>query len=288
MRFCVGVFLQGEFVLNTVTLNHGDEMPLLGLGTYKITDEAEIYMTVDTAIEAGYRLFDTASVYKNEELLGRVLQQCGVPRRDLFITTKAWNTAQRLGDLEGSLNRSLDRLKTSYLDLYLLHWPVPGCYTGSWQEMEKFLSDGRVRAIGVSNFEIRHLQALEAVSGIVPAVNQIENHPLWYRKELIEYCQSKGIQVQAAAPLARGLYMDNDIMCVIGTKYGRTPAQIGLRWAIQKGLAVIPKSLRPEHIRSNADLFSFSIEEEDIAIIDKMNENLRTVGIPEDIADLNF
>lgn len=272
----------------TVFLNNNREMPLLGLGVYKLTDHTEAETAISSAIHCGYRLIDTASVYKNEELVGHAIEKSGIPRRELFLTTKVWNTAQRLGDIEGSLSRSLERLKTDYVDLYLIHWPVPGCYTGTWLEMEKLLESGCARSIGVSNFEIRHLEELKHVSGIVPAVNQIECHPLCYPRELIEYCQDNNIQVQAYAPLGRGAYLDNDVMCVLGTKYAKTPAQIGLRWAVQKGISVIPKSSNPERILSNCEIFDFEIAEEDMAIIDTLNEDLRTSGIPEDLRDIPF
>ena len=274
--------------MQKVTLNTGREMPVLGLGLYKLTDEAATITAVSAAANAGYRLFDTASAYKNEDLVGKALSRLPVPREELFITTKVWNNAQRLGDIEGAFSRSLERLRLDYVDLYLIHWPVPGCYTGTWHALERFLADGRAKAIGVSNFEIRHLEELRKVSGIVPAVNQIENHPLWYQQELIEYCRDNGIQVQAYAPLARGAYLDNDIMCVLGTKYAHTPAQVGLRWAVQKGLCVIPKSQDPERIRSNARIFDFEIEDEDMAIIDTLNRNYRAANIPEDLRDIQF
>ena len=210
----------------SVFLNNDRTMPLLGLGLYKATADDEAENAIISAAKNGYRLFDTASAYKNEESVGRGIARCGVPRKDLFITTKIWNNAQRLGDVDGAFERSLDRLGLDYIDLYLIHWPVPGCYLNTWKEMEKFLESGRVLSIGVSNFEIRHLEELRKVSGIVPAVNQIECHPLCYPRELIEYCQANGIQVQAYAPLARGAYLDNDILCVLGTKYAHTPAQI--------------------------------------------------------------
>ena len=166
----------------SVFLNNDRTMPLLGLGLYKITDDAEAETAITAAVQNGYRLFDTASAYKNEEFVGHALAKCGIPRKDLFVTTKIWNNAQRLGDVEGSLQRSLDRLSLDYIDLYLIHWPVPGCFLNTWKDMEKILESGRALSIGVSNFEIRHLEELRRVSGIVPAVNQIECHPLCYRK----------------------------------------------------------------------------------------------------------
>ncbi|MCI7739053.1 MAG: aldo/keto reductase [Lachnospiraceae bacterium] len=263
-------------------------MPVIGLGVYKATGENEVERAICYATKAGYRLIDTASAYGNEDGVGRGVKQCSVSRDELFITTKIWNNAQRLGDIDGAFNRSLERLMTDYVDLYLIHWPVPGCYLQTWDKISTFYHEGRARSIGVSNFEIRHLKELESVSDIVPAVNQIEFHPYLYQKELVEYCQSRGIAVQAYAPLARGAYLDDDVMCVLATKYGKTPAQIGLRWILQKGVAIIPKSTQEERIINNAQLFDFEIEEEDMAIIDTLNKNQKYSGIPDDLKDVPF
>ena len=263
-------------------------MPLLGLGVYKATGEREVERAINWAVEAGYRLIDTASAYKNEDGVGRGIQGCQIPRADLFITTKIWNNAQRLGDVEGSFSRSLERLMTDYVALYLIHWPVPGCYLSTWKELETLYKQGRARSIGVSNFEIRHLEELASISNITPAVNQIEFHPYWYQKKLVDYCLSRGIAVQAYAPLARGAYLDDDVICILATKYGKTPAQIGLRWILQKGVAVIPKSTQEERIISNGEIFDFVLEEEDMDAIDQLNRDFRSAAIPDDLRDVAF
>ncbi|HIU76233.1 MAG TPA: aldo/keto reductase [Candidatus Pelethocola excrementipullorum] len=267
----------------TFLLNDNRPMPQVGLGVYKLLGDNEAESALNAALDAGYRLIDTASVYKNEESVGKAIRFCSLPREDLFITSKVWNTAQRMGDIEGAFNRSLDRLKLDYVDLYLIHWPVPGCYAETWKVLEKLHQSGRAKSIGVSNFGIPHLEHLFETSGIIPAVNQIECHPLWNRSELVNYCQERGIVVQAYAPVARGAYSDREILTHIGEKYHKPAVQIGLRWLIQRNIAIIPKSSHKDRIQDNIDVFDFQLTENEMKTIDTMDEHLRTAGIPEDM-----
>lgn len=264
-------------------LNDNHRMPSVGFGVYKILGDSEAAHAIHTAVNAGYRLFDTASVYKNEESVGRALRSCGVPRSELFITSKVWNTAQRMGDIEGAFSRSLERLKLDYVDLYLIHWPVPGCCANTWKKLEQIQKSGRARSIGVSNFEIPHLEHLFQISGIIPAVNQIECHPLWNRSELVSYCQARGIVVQAYAPVARGAYAEREVLTHIGGKYNKTATQVGLRWLIQRQIGIIPKSVHERRIYDNIDLFDFELTEIEMKTIDTLDEHLRTASIPEDM-----
>lgn len=269
--------------MQTVTLNSGIEMPLLGLGVYKAENNTEIEQAILHAIEDGYRLIDTASVYKNEDGVGRAVLASSLKREELFLTTKIWNNAQRLGDIEGAFHRSLERMKLDYIDLYLIHWPVPGCYRQTWSELERIHRSGLARSIGVSNFEIPQLEELLENCGIVPAVNQIEYHPLCNREELKNYCREKGIALQAYAPLARGAYAENPTLAQIGQKYGKTPVQVGLRWLIQQDIAVIPKSIHRDRIFSNSRIFDFSLTEQEMTDIDELDEQFHSSGAPEDM-----
>ena len=188
-----------------------------------------------------------------------------------------------MGDVEDSFNRSLERLGLDYVDLYLIHWPVPGCFLQTWKALEKLQASGKVKSIGVSNFRIPELEMLKSVSGIVPAVNQVEFHPLFNQKELLAYCKQEGIALQAYAPLARGAYLHSPLLLEIGSKYGKTTSQIGLRWLVQQGVSVIPKSVHKERIEENAAIFDFSLDEEEMHAIAAMDNKQRTAGIPEDM-----
>jgi len=267
----------------TITLNSNREMPIVGLGVYKATKENEVENAISHAFACGYRLIDTASAYKNEDGVGRGIKASSIPREELFIITKVWNTAQRMGDVEGAFHRSLERLQLDYVDLYLIHWPVTGCYINTWKALENFYSSGLAKSVGVSNFSIQNLEALKEVSDIVPAVNQIECHPLFYQKDLISYCKNNGICVQAYAPLARGAYLNRDVLIQIGEKYGKNSAQVGLRWAIQQGTSIIPKSVHADRIKENIDIFDFTLTEIEMKAITELDEQYRSSGVPEDM-----
>lgn len=264
-----------------ITLNNGITIPLLGLGVGNITEESEVISSITTAVSAGYRLIDTASVYKNEESVGKAIRMTDIPRSELFITTKVWNAAQRLGDISGAFERSLERLQLDYIDLYLIHWPVTGCYMNTWIEMEKIYHSGKAKAIGVSNFSIHNIEDILNIAEVVPAVNQFEYHPLLHQADLVDYCQCNGIIPEAHSPLAKGAYMDEEIMIQIGRKYGKSPVQIGLRWAIERDIVVIPKSTSKDRIVSNADIFDFSLTKEEMQAIDSLDCNYRTCSDPD-------
>ena len=270
----------GEHVIH---LNDGREMPLLGLGVYKATDDVELKQAISDAVSFGYRLIDTASFYKNEEGVGKGIQALDLPRENLFVTTKIWNTAQIIGDIEDSFNRSLERLGLDYVDLYLIHWPVPGCFGNTWKVMEKLRADGKAKSIGVSNFSIADLELLKTVSDVIPAVNQVEFHPLFNHPELKAYCEERGIALQAYAPLARGAYLNSPLMLEIGKAHQKTPAQVGLRWLIQQGISVIPKSVHKERLEENSQIFDFALSDEEMAAITAMDAQHRVAGIPDDM-----
>ncbi|WP_093231018.1 aldo/keto reductase [Thermoflavimicrobium dichotomicum] len=250
-------------------------MPWLGLGTYKVKEENEVKQAVKTALELGYRSIDTAALYQNEESVGKAMKESGIPREEIFLTTKVWNTDQGYEETLRAFEESRKKLDVDYIDLYLIHWPVKEKFPETWRALEKLYRDGWVRAIGVSNFLIHHLEDLKAVSEMKPMVNQVEFHPLLTQKELLSYCRNEGIQLEAWSPLMRGNQLDHPTLVELAAKYQKTPAQIILRWDLQHQVVTIPKSVRPERIAENADIFDFELAPEDMEKIDQMNQDHR-------------
>jgi len=263
-------------------LNSGWEMPWLGLGVYKAADGKEVENAVTTALGAGYRSIDTAEFYENEKGVGRAVKNSGIPRQEIFLATKVWNSSQGFDSTLRAFDRSLAGLDTDYVDLYLIHWPVEDKFPDTWRALERIHAEGRARSIGVSNFKIHHIQELLKTAEIVPAVNQVEFHPRLYQAGLLEFCREKGIQIEAWSPLMRGGLFDNPLITGLAEKYGRTPAQVIIRWELELGVVTIPKSVHPERIIENADVFDFSITDEDIQIINALNRNMRVGPDPDD------
>jgi len=272
-------------IKDCVTLNNGVKMPWLGLGVWQVTRPDELDFAVKTALEAGYASIDTAAVYGNEEGVGKAVRESGIPREQLFITTKVWNGAQRKGydAVLRAFEESRKALGLDYIDLYLIHWPVKGKYVEAWKALIKLYNDGLVRAIGVSNFLIHHLEEIINETGVVPAVNQVELHPWLNQSELVEYCKKHGIQVEAYSPLMNGHLREVAELNDIARKYGKTPAQIVLRWDLQRGIIVIPKSVHKERIIENSQIFDFNISEEDMQAINSLNRNKRFLPHPDNV-----
>lgn len=268
-----------------VTLNNGVQMPWLGLGVFKAKEGEEVVQAVKAAIRAGYRSIDTASAYRNEEGVGQgvreALQENGLQRKDVFITSKVWNSDQGFETTLKSFDDSLKRLGLDYLDLFLVHWPVKGKYKETYRALEKVYAEGKVRAIGVSNFQIHHLEDLLSEAKVVPAVNQVEFHPYLTQKELLRYCTEKGIQLEAWSPLGQGHLLEHELLKGIASKYGKTVAQIILRWDVQLGVVTIPKSIREARIIENADIFDFELSAEEMQAIDGLNRNQRFGSDPD-------
>lgn len=265
----------------TTTLHNGVEMPRLGLGVWKVQDGNEVVHAVKSAIKAGYKSIDTAAVYKNEEGVGQAIRESGAPRDSLFITTKVWNSDQGYETTLAAFDASLSKLQLDYADLYLIHWPVGGKYKETWRAIEKLYKDGRVRAIGVSNFHQHHLEDLLADAEIAPMVNQIELHPLLSQEPLRAYCASKNIKVEAWSPLGNGRLLTHELVQEIAAKYNKSVAQVILRWDLQHDIITIPKSINESRIIENADIFDFELSAEDIQKIDSLNRNERFGSDPD-------
>jgi diketogulonate reductase-like aldo/keto reductase len=260
-----------------IILNNGVEMPQLGFGVWQVPDD-EAERAVAVALEAGYRSIDTAAAYGNEEGTGKAIAASGVPREDVFVTTKLWNNDHGYDSALRAFDTSLDRLGLDYVDLYLIHWPTPARdrYVDTYKAFEKILADGRARAIGVSNFLPEHLERLIAETSVIPAVNQIELHPHLQQHAAREYHAEQGIATEAWSPLGQGKgLLEVPAIVAIARKHGRTPAQVVLRWHLQQGNIVIPKSVTPSRIRENISVFDFTLDTEDLAAISALNEDRR-------------
>lgn len=273
--------IMSKSLQGTTTLHNGVKMPYLGLGVYKVKEGKEVINTVKTALEVGYRAIDTAALYDNEEGVGQAIKESGIPREELFITTKVWNTDQGYDKTLKAFDISMKKLGLDYLDLYLIHWPGKDKYVDTWRALEKLYKDGRVRAIGVSNFKIHHLQTLMEQSEEKPVINQVELHPYLSQKDLLSFCKKQQIVVEAWGPLGRGRLLNDPTLIEIGQKYGKTAAQVTLRWHLQNDVVVIPKSVTPSRIKENADIFDFELTAEDMERIDALNKNERTGKDPD-------
>lgn len=264
-------------------LNNGYEIPYFGLGVYKAAPGKETIEAVSYALEIGYRLIDTAAVYGNEKEVGIAVRQSGFPREEIFITTKLWNDDHGYESALKAFDESLKRLNLDYVDLYLIHWPVPRLRKDSWKALEKIYAEGRCKAIGVSNYMIKHIEEMKDYAEIIPTVNQVEFSPFLYQKELLEYCKSKNIEVEAYSPLARMKKKNNPVVNSIARKYNKTHAQILIRWCLEHKLIVIPKSSNKKRIKENADVFDFTLSDDDKKQLNSLNENFRVSWDPSEI-----
>lgn len=269
---------------SATTLQNGVEMPWLGLGVFLVKDGEEVVNSVKAALEVGYRSIDTAAIYKNEEGVGKAIAESNVPREELFITTKVWNADHGFEATLAAFDVSLKKLGLDYLDLYLIHWPLPsqGKAVETWKALEKLYKDGRVRAIGVSNFKVHHLEEIIANCEIKPMVNQVEYHPRFNQSELHDFCKKHGIQLEAWSPLMQGGLLEEPTLVEIAKKHNKSTAQIIIRWDIQTGVVTIPKSIKPHRIAENADVFDFELSQEDMDKINALNQDQRMFADPDD------
>ena len=266
-----------------ITLNNGAQMPQLGFGVYQVPPE-EAAQAVSTALDAGYRSIDTAALYGNEEGVGKAIAESSVRREDLFITTKLWNDRQGYDEAQRAFDESLAKLGLDHVDLYLIHWPAPAqdAYVNTWKAFEKLQSDGRAKNIGVSNFQIPHLRRLFEETETVPAVNQIELHPNLQQGDLRSFHNEHGITTEAWSPLGQGKgLLEDATLASMAEKYGKSPAQIVLRWHLQLGNVVIPKSATPSRVRDNIEVFDFELADDDLAVIASLETGVRVGPDPD-------
>jgi len=270
---------------DAVTLENGVKIPWLGLGGFKVKEGTEVVDAVRTAIKYGYRSIDTAAIYGNEEGVGQGIREglleAGISREDLFVTSKVWNADQGYDSTLAAYEMSLKKLDLDYLDLYLIHWPVKGKYKDTWRALESIYNEGRVRAIGVSNFHVHHLKDLFQNSTIKPMINQVEFHPYLTQKELRAFCKEQGIQFEAWSPLMQGKLLDNPTLQGIADQYGKSIAQVIIRWDLQNGVVTIPKSIKEHRIIENSNVFDFQLTQGDMEQIDSLNQNQRIGSDPD-------
>ncbi|WP_372010823.1 aldo/keto reductase [Paenibacillus chitinolyticus] len=270
---------------DTVTLHNGVKMPGFGLGVFKVEEGPELINAVKVAIKHGYRSIDTAAIYGNEEGVGQGiregLQEAGISREEVFVTSKVWNADLGYESTIAAYETSLKKLGLEYLDLYLIHWPVEGKYKEAWRALETLYKEGRVKAIGVSNFQIHHLENLLKDAEIKPVINQVECHPCLTQKELQAFGEKHGIQLEAWSPLMQGELLDNEVLTAIAAKYKKSVAQVILRWDVQNGIITIPKSTKEHRIVENAAIFDFELTAEDMKLIDELNQNHRVGPDPD-------
>lgn len=262
-------------IKGTVLLNNGVAMPYFGLGTFQSNDGPEVKNAIHYALDAGYRLIDTASFYQNEKGVGDAIREHGIPRNEVFVTTKVWNSDQGFENTLKAYDRSIKELGLDYADLYLVHWPVTGKFKETWKALEKIYREGRVKAIGISNFMKIHLDQLLPDAEIMPAVNQMEYHPYLVQQDLVDQCVRNGIVYQAWSPLMQGRIFEVPLLKKLSKKYKKNQAQLVLRWSLQNGVPTIPKSVDQKRIESNADIFDFEISSDDMAAINALDCNHR-------------
>ena len=267
---------------DVITLNNDVEIPQHGFGVYLITEEEKAYNAINKALEVGYRSFDTAQFYENEKLIGKILSKSSLKRNELFITTKVANYNQGYDKTLKSVEQSMKDLQVERIDLLLIHWPSKMHFFETWKALERLNDEGIADAIGVSNFEIHHLEELEAKCNIKPAVNQVECHPYLTQEPLRNYLNNNDIAFEAWSPLGRGAVLKDDVIGEIAKKYNKSVAQIIIRYHLQKGNIIIPKSNTPERIEENAKVYDFNLFEDEIKIIDNLNKDLRTGPVPDE------
>lgn len=270
---------------DTTTLYNGVKMPGLGIGVFKVEEGPELVNALKFAIKHGYRSIDTAAIYQNEEGVGQAIKEglaeTGLSREDLFVTSKVWNADLGYESTLAAFETSLKKLQLDYLDLYLIHWPVAGKYKDAWRALETLYNEGKVRAIGVSNFQVHHLEDLLKDAEIKPMINQVEFHPRLTQEEVRTFCKANEIQVEAWSPLAQGQLLDNPVLQEIANHYNKSIAQVILRWDLQNGVVTIPKSTKEHRIAENADVFDFELSNEHMEQINQLNENHRVGPDPD-------